>query len=116
MSTEELMKVRYKVIADYPKSKYKIGEIIECDDMVTEAMVGNPRYFLYPAIFKKLEWPEERKESDMPEYVKSKNHVFKVRHYEITNDAFFSTDDNTWIMFLSRTIPATQSEYENQPK
>lgn len=77
MSTEELMKVRYKVIADYPGMDdfYKIGEIIQ------------PRYPIhygsYPHIFKKLEWWEERKESDMPQYVKSLNTtlIYKVFHW-----------------------------------
>src|SRR6185503_13287789 len=62
---EDLLKPRYKVIADYPDSEYNVGEII-CN-MIT---VQNSEWFdQYPHIFKKLEWWEERKESEMPDYV-----------------------------------------------
>lgn len=99
MTTEELLKPRYKVIADWPNRKdFDIGQII------TVAEVWNPGYLMYtiedyqgkreylqdffdkyPHLFESLEWWERREESDMPEYVKftqavsgfKKNSVFK---------------------------------------
>lgn len=83
MEIEELLKPRYKVIAEYPQGFFKEGEIVYtfCDAkspyrtwyISTEE---NGRVWQhgscekYPKVFKKLEWWEERKETDMPEYVK----------------------------------------------
>ena len=64
MTVEELLMPRYKVIADYPgmDDSYEIGEVLK------------PAYTgivdAYPHLFRKLNWWEERKVEDMPEYVK----------------------------------------------
>lgn len=51
MLTEELLRPRYKVIADYPNSDYEIGQIIINEsDYCTR----------YPAIFKPLAWWQGR--------------------------------------------------------
>lgn len=84
MTTNELMAVRYKVIADYPKSNFKIGEILECEDMVTEAYLGNPMYKMYPHLFKKLEWWQERG-VDVLKQVKFVK-VVKYRGYWLVGD------------------------------
>ena len=82
MTPEDLMKPRYKVIADYPKNKFgDVGRIInlvkrsdrfryewyEHDGIDYEY---ESFFEEYPHIFKKLEWWEERKQNDFPEYVK----------------------------------------------
>lgn len=63
MSTEELLRPRYKVIAQYPFSPHPIGHIIK-------TAFGNKYFDQYPHLFKKLEWYEERNIDEMPEYVK----------------------------------------------
>ena len=70
MTTEELLKPRYLVIADYPgmdDDGYYIGQ-------VKENIAENYCKLLdkYPHLFRRLEWWEMRDEKDMPEYVKRK--------------------------------------------
>ena len=62
MTNEELLKPRYIVIADYPGKYVKVGRIFKSD-------IGE-YYDRFPAIFRKLEWWEDRKPEDMPKYVK----------------------------------------------
>jgi hypothetical protein len=63
MSTEELMKLRYEVIADWPGNNcFLPGEIIFKDDHRT----GNPPLWVnlvfsgFPHLFKPLQWWEKR--------------------------------------------------------
>lgn len=89
MTTEDLMKPRYKVIADYFYNPYKIGDIItvlyddrsvhlttthyrdEFGGEVEQANCFNPKRLNdYPHIFQPLEWWQERAIGDLPEYVK----------------------------------------------
>ncbi len=77
MTTEELLRPRYKVIADYPNSPHKIYEILESinvDGRYLNKNIGLWEKDLekFPAIFKPLEWWEDRKAEDMPEYLKHK--------------------------------------------
>lgn len=89
MTVEELLKPRYKVIADYPSSPFFINDILpnalkewQRDNERTKATLNECEK--YPAIFKKLEWWEEREIEDMPEYLKDDNGVYKCRnwHYQ----------------------------------
>lgn len=62
MSTEELLKPRFKFIAPYPGSTQEVGSV------TTEIATAN--YFrTFKANFRELYWWEERKGSDMPAYV-----------------------------------------------
>lgn len=105
MSTEELLKPRYKVTADYPDSLFKVGDILQQDfenandwvipekGLLTPCLQTNPAN--YPNIFRPIEWWEDRAVDDMPEYVKSVDgeEVFK------------------FIQILDRLTPATESDY-----
>jgi hypothetical protein len=76
------MKPRWKVIADYPCAIHPMGTIINTYESanaylvkVGEEMDGTYRsedgcLADYPAIFQKLEWWQERKIEEMPEYLK----------------------------------------------
>lgn len=137
MTTEELLKVRYKVIADYPeieRHNIRVGDIITKEEKTMYAdktQDGTPvvaiDHEIFTANFKKLEWWQERKESDMPEYVKmtyNLNWIYKVNSYDVNNGVFWHSEKHE----LSRRvegdefeqlryfIPATKEEYENQPK
>jgi hypothetical protein len=88
MTKEELLQPRYKVIADYPFNPYNIGDLVEMtatrvkltvtsewsdfnNSMVSvENYVPFSRLNEFPALFKKLEWWEDRKVEDMPGYLK----------------------------------------------
>lgn len=68
MTIEQLLLPRWQVIADYPFSQWRIGNVImqEHDPQVSLES--------YPHLFKKLEWWEHRKPEEMPEYVKPNNY------------------------------------------
>lgn len=80
MSPEELLQPRYKVTGPYPFSPYKVGEIIATDPpLKTFIAAQTERYNLFmpikrmedmPNLFQRLEWWQERKLEDMPEFVK----------------------------------------------
>ena len=65
MKVEELLMPRIEVIADYPSSPYYVGEI---KDRLGDNVAAH--FAKYPHLFRKLNWWEERKVEDMPEYVK----------------------------------------------
>ena len=113
MSREELLTPRYIVIADYPKSKDKIGAIYRA---LTEMNVSF--YNTYPAIFKRLEWWEHREEKDMPECLKwIYNGVFtKVLRYDLKGERFYAPEDNHFGYRLIYTLPATLEEYQTSLK
>ena len=64
---------RFKVIADFPRQSHKIGHIYVKDltDDDPEDIFLSAWYERFPAIYKRLQWWEEREEKDMPEYIKS---------------------------------------------
>lgn len=89
-TVEELLAPRYKVVAKYFYSPYQIGDIVFGNDggrvlltitseysqfMASDMKVENFGHIEildeYPALFKKLEWWQEREPDEMPEYVKS---------------------------------------------
>jgi hypothetical protein len=127
MTTEELLKARYKVIAGYPDSHYTIGTILdrnwcryENDDEETGKIIWQLSDF--PHLFKKLEWWEERKPEEMPEYLKwdynpktdnedVKGLVSRVTRWLEGNHAVV-VDKVTTISTIC-WLPATAAEYED---
>lgn len=116
MSTEDLMKPRYKVIADYPSSSYKIGEIIQLDKDQKNAKLY---YSSFPAIFSPLEWWEERELTDMPKYLMTKDEMdmFEVVEYGnyIKSDVivYWHVTKNKGWHSLYDLLPCSESEYLN---
>lgn len=107
----ELLKPRRKVVADYPNSPFRIGDILTLAEAPVErwdnnrtGMRHNIEVDLYPHLFRKLEWYEERDEKDMPEYVKStrNNKIFKLEDISQWQYAFY--------------LPATEAEYNDYLK
>lgn len=148
MSVEELLKPRYKVIADYPFSVFPKDLVFELNILDARKHLAEQEYYMiykencyseslinkYPAIFKKLEWWEDRKESDMPEYVKfpdqfkkGKFNVIKIgeeyRH-GFDDHPFLKNGDAEYFglrqikgaggIYRSQLLPATKEEYESQ--
>jgi hypothetical protein len=117
---EDLLKPRYKVIADYPGNDTPVGTIHDNEFTVRfhEKTLNS-----YPHLFKKLEWWEERKESEMPEYVKSKNadknFYYKIIKWDMVG---YITGYITETQVCNLSIwkpefnyyPCTESEYLNQ--
>lgn len=127
MSVEELLKPRYKVIADYPGCTFSIGEI--CEPLSKDALyysnkvsceARNKMMSKYPHIFKPLAWYEERDVKDMPLYLKDNfGEVFKVSKYSDILPVFYTDAIETkgkWKgsptpFNLKATVPATEQEY-----
>jgi hypothetical protein len=118
MNTEDILKPRYKVIADYPRSPYVIGNIISDDDKEYTCEYMSR----FPAIFKPLEWWEDREESDMPKYVKSPNGnaVYRLDgEIEGMRGIYFMISPKTNYIHeypINGTLPATEEEYNQQSK
>lgn len=102
MTPEELLRPRYKVIALFPGSKRKIGEVIHFQDL--PGWPTKEYYEDYPHLFKKLAWWEDRKPEDMPEYVKSNDNRAIRPMSELTSVGFR-------ICCIEKWLPATEQEY-----
>lgn len=133
MTPDELLNPRYKVIADYPNSRFKIGDILfkyrypSSPSMYT--YVTNPEIPLKGTslspeyvekmnhLFKPLQWWEERKAEDMPAYVKclkspdqiiEPGSVLKVAW----NDHGGKVEKGPWIFpYTNCYEPATEEDY-----
>jgi hypothetical protein len=148
MTKEELLKPRYKVIADYPGrwKEFEIGGIITIDKLLNAELIGKLIYpsreklkdsllynkpcwisenemkiygegffKLYPHLFKKLEWWEERKPEELPHYVIDKEIPtvkYKVYGWLQNNAMFQFSDSEMAITHTQFFVPATKEEYE----
>jgi hypothetical protein len=92
MTTEELLKKRYKVIAPVPFhtvagfNKIPVGFIFEYDEFNPLGCEFPCKFIDYPRIFKELFWWEEREEKDMPEYVKVISCAYNIDYNRIGKD------------------------------
>lgn len=133
LSKEELLVPRFKVIADFPYNPFNIGQIltpffVEDSPNIKKWYVQNNYDYSwinveeYPAIFKKLEWWEDRSFEELPEYVKNADGVYKT-YFSIP-----SKNGSLWewqvvhptkeygaeIMYIldNQMEPSTKEEYE----
>jgi hypothetical protein len=125
MSNEELMIPRYIVMVDFPQwsvFSHKKGDILELKGIHfvgkgTSKSVNESEIDKYPFIFRKLHWSENRKESDMPEYVKDiyNDRILKVAD-KGQNRRVWHIENEIEFRFIrgKSFIPATKKEYENQ--
>jgi len=125
---DDLLRPRYKVIADYPDNEFEVGEILP-DDVVSNE---EDEILKYPHLFKKLEWWEERQISEMPEYVK-----LPAWHDENETEFLHVDGKNSWHHFneagyfgikhrsggglyvgyeRSKFLPATEADFINYQK
>lgn len=114
MTIEDLMKLRWKAIADYPHSGHNVGGIIHIDSLPLPR-TGAEFFNKYPHLFKPLQWWEEREEKDMPEYVKgSGGKPYKVNEYAKYDPeiAYIKGDNNKNKRIKLRNFnPATEQDY-----
>ena len=78
----DLLKPRFKVIADYLLSPFSLGEVLSLHNSNNDGWrytyydgegsisLWQSELEEYPAIFQPLQWWEERAVEEMPEYVK----------------------------------------------
>jgi len=64
MKAKELLKPRFEVIASFPNSYYKVGNILQGDLIFCDP--EGDKYSDYPHLFRKLNWWEKRSIEDMP--------------------------------------------------
>ncbi len=100
MTTEQLLKPRYKVIADYPNSKFEVEQILMGQYIAYADK--------YPAIFKPLEWWVEREPSELPEYLQRGKGFYKVDKYAIKHDCVYINEEIEELIYYA---PATLSDY-----
>jgi hypothetical protein len=130
MTTEELLRPRYKVIADYPGSIFTTSDIVEFIKDTNDprrsvfwlvnkkVSTGQSHEFFehYPHLFRKLQWWEERKDGDI-EYVKRSGRVFKFSGIELWDTypekigAFFLVIGEYDEIASNGSEPATHEEY-----
>lgn len=110
LTTEELLKPR--VIADYPKSIYEVGTIINAGTTSEDCIYCDregPRMRHYPHLFQPLPWYKERPPEDMPEYVKHENGgVFKVVEHCVGGCSL----EGSYYAVYKNLQPASREEYE----
>lgn len=131
MTPEQLLQPRYEVIADYPESNFKIGQIISfipvdpTDGWELADIAYNKRICPnYPNIFKPLSWWEHRAPDDMPEYVKRHfGQVGKATRWNLQYGQWHyhfrmgrETIKDCHISDFFTVIPATAAEYEEYLK
>jgi len=131
MTTEELLKPRYKVIANYPNTVLLMNDIIELrysvqlpqsKEYVNIGFAGvrvwhEEELKRYPHLFKKLEWWEERSADELPKYIKVKD----TGHYTNENDKKWKqsgevVETKNEIDSLYFYLPATLEEFNSQSK
>lgn len=126
---DKLLIPRYEVIADYPSSKYSIGDVYYYNPLLRvispfENATDFGKYCpveLYPAIFRELKWWEKRKVKEMPEYVKcieTPDQIhFPGQYYKIIKwlDNIWGRDIDGQAVITNTNcyIPATEKEYKN---
>lgn len=115
-----LLAPRYKVIALWPNTDYDIGNII-----YDPSPKKQKEFFdLYPHLFKPLHWWEDRKHSDLPNYIKwvspgsEEIYFFKVNNWYTSPNTseIAGVEVNAGRMFIKDCWPATEQEYNDYIK
>ena len=125
MDKRKLLEYRFKVIADYPHSKWDVGQTVvlsttkygepvyewaEHDGMYSEGVLF---FTEYPQIFRPMEWWEERAIEDLPDYVKYQKLIYKAKDKFLASvrceaQSFDGKGlDADW----GSCLPATEEEY-----
>jgi hypothetical protein len=114
MTPEELLKPRYKVIADYPGNVQTVGHIYKIIGNEESIQYWCSEKDKYPHIFKKMEWWEERNKKDLPEYLKSKDEkIGRVDKWKSNNDTTpYYAVVGRFAWDCRYFTPATKEEYE----
>ena len=141
----DLTTPRYIVIADYPNSPFKVGEILIFIPQFmhrNKGLIQQTQYsdvykclnnFIfatdidkYPHLFRRLEWWEHRDIKDMPQYVKweynGKTGYNKLQWKSIDNFVTHYCSDiyPEWVSIKTFdkfiVLPATKSDYDNYIK
>jgi len=110
---EQLLKPRFKIIADYPGNVREIGSI--------STEIHTAEYFRkFPSNFRELQWWEEREVSEMPEYVimnhQSKKVMKVFKHFVLATHGCGFINEQKKTKSYVNYLPATPADYENYLK
>lgn len=140
MTPEELLKPRYKVIADWPgRSNSSLSEMVigyvallskearhpVSNNLLSEKLVwqsengmrsvGVGFFDLYPHLFQPLHWWEDRNPEDLPKYLKSMDGKHIKQVIELTSNGFRVKEEKSRKGYRTcdnnRWLPATLEEY-----
>lgn len=122
MTTEELLKPRYKVIAGYPNSEFEVGEIFpDCEPDLAEGFKDFTikEMAKYPHLFRRMGWWAERTDKEIKsiqylKLVKGENagQVGKVDKWK--GDPLYAIVGRfVWQLEYGAFEPATETEYNN---
>jgi hypothetical protein len=136
MTPTQLLMPRYKVVAPDTSGRWKVGDIYtfvrevgqsqdEYKNQDGKEIIFN-FFSVFPHLFRRMEWHEERELSDMPEYIKQSkgNGVYRCKWLVINNticahikDLDPVTRGAGWsekpIYSMSDFLPATPEEYQD---
>ncbi len=118
---KDLTQPRYLVIADYPDSLRKVGDIVECEYPDTNRWDGVFHLAKYPHLFRPLSWWEFRDEKEMPEYIRDGEEIVKISIWQNhlgnmighIEDMPNIVDLELWKGLNTEYQPATATDYEN---
>jgi len=122
MTVEELLAPRYKVIADYPGNLWDVGTLLPSEYHAIKELSPNMIAFYdkYPHLFRKLEWWEERKPEDMPEYLKTIHHdgrIYKAIEHNIkASNGLGFINENGLRKSYCNYLPTTLEDYTHYTK
>ena len=130
----ELMIPRYKVVADYPYNPWVVGAILitepngelyckENGYVASKSIVYVKDVDKYPTLFRKLYWYEERNFSDLPDFIKISDDIYRVGEWKLQRfEAGYAPDDKNierpislnikWHFYKNKSIPASQEDYD----
>jgi len=122
MTTEELMKPRYKVIATWPGMELDLNYVGQVITLTVKdnkqwcirlhrATLYDAHFDQYPHLFEPLPWWKDRKVEDMPPFVKSKRTgvVYSLKVDYDKNSLWLDGCELT--LNLTHYLPATLDDY-----
>jgi hypothetical protein len=134
MSIEALLVERYKVIAPYPHSPYKVGDVIKPNNgrfvltvtshrdefgetVYSEHLHKSDVAKDYPHLLQPLPWWAERKPEEMPRFIKwtdpssGEIKLFEVYKWVSNSLGVYSADVKDAYLFIRDVEPATEADY-----
>lgn len=123
MTQEELMRPRYRLIADYPNAPFPVGTVLTripnatndwFHDGVDEfQMIALADLIRCDKVFQPLKWWEARTMEHMPEYAQAiySGCVLKIRPEDCHNGYVISSETGYEKWPLDGFYPATEAEY-----
>jgi hypothetical protein len=110
----DLSQPRVMLIAFYPGSMNPEGHIIHCKTPKHRTYTQPLEWYKkYPKIFRELQYWEFREVTEMPEYLKHGNLIFKVELAEYNIEKAYCRLPSGNALWLEYCQPSTKEEYDS---